>query len=363
MKLFYVSMLSMALTACGSANKSAPEENTNTENSNEGNEQIQQETAVTYPSTVVSKSTEWTLVWQDEFDDSEIDMSKWSFEVNCWGGGNEEQQCYTDRADNAYIDNGNLVIKAIKESFTGPSENQDSPNYNASVTTTLPYTSARLRSKNKGDWKYGRFEISAKLPSGQGTWPAIWMLPTDWAYGDWAGSGEIDIMEAVNLGADSDEKGRSGEPELRVHGTLHYGRAWPGNVHAGTGFRLPNDANPADDFHEYAIEWEEGEIRWYVDDIHFATQTQDGWFTQYMQDGSLITGEGAAPFDQTFHMILNVAVGGGWAGSVNERGIDANVFPQTMLVDYVRVYECSVDTETGQGCAAKSDEAILVEGH
>lgn len=358
MKYMTAIFLGLMLIGCESSNKEAPEQTNEQEQ-----EQEEEQEAVVYPSTVIAKSTDWTLVWQDEFDGPEIDSTKWGFEVNCWGGGNQEQQCYTDRAENAFIDSGNLIIKVINESFTGPSETQDSDNYDPNVTTTLPYTSARLRSKNKGDWKYGRFEIRAKMPSGQGTWPAIWMLPTDWVYGGWAGSGEIDIMEAVNLGAESDELGRSGEEELRVYGTLHYGRAWPGNVHSGQAFRLPGDANPAADFHEYAVEWEEGEIRWYVDDIHYATQTQDGWFTQYMKDGVLVDGEGAAPFDQAFHMILNVAVGGAWAGAVNERGIDSSVFPLQMEVDYVRVYECSVDPETGKGCSAVSEEAILVEGH
>lgn len=305
--------------------------------------------------------SQWSLVWQDEFNGSEIDLSKWGFEVNCWGGGNAEQQCYTDRSENAFVKDGVLSITAKKESFTGPSQ----VNGDMSETATLPYTSARLRTLKKGDWKYGRFEIMAKLPQGQGTWPAIWMLPTDWGYGGWAGSGEIDIMEAVNLNTQSDEDGvLAGQLENRVHGTLHYGRAWPENVYSGKAFHLPDDLNPADDFHEYAIEWQEGEIRWYVDDIHFATQRDTGWYTQYMNDdGLLVNGQGSAPFDQRFHLILNLAVGGAWAGNVNEKGIDESVFPQALEIDYVRVYQCPVSPATGVGCATIGDDAVLIEGH
>lgn len=304
----------------------------------------------------------WNLVWQDEFENPEIDLNKWGFEINCFGGGNDEKQCYTNRSDNAYIKDGVLTIAALKESFTGPALLDDDPNYSLENTRTQPYTSARLRTKYKGDWKYGRFEISAKLPYGQGTWPAIWMLPTDWVYGGWAGSGELDIMEVVNLKAESDEPSYAGFPEGRVHGTLHYGRKAPENVYTGTYTHLQNNDNPADDFHVYAVEWEEGEIRWYIDDIHYATQTSDSWYTQYMKDGKLVNGEGAAPFDQNFHLILNFAVGGNWAGNVNEKGIDESVFPQVFEIDYVRVYQCSTNVETGKGCAAIDPAAKLVIG-
>jgi len=308
---------------------------------------------------------QWQMVWQDEFDQAEIDLTKWGFEVNCYGGGNDEQQCYTDREENAFIDQGILKIVAVKENFTGPAAQDDDPAYNPSNTRTQPYTSARLRSKNKGDWTYGRFEISAKLPYGQGTWPAIWMLPTDWAYGGWAGSGELDIMEVVNLKAQSDEEGAiDGQEESRIVGSLHFGRAWPDNVYSNKAFHLPDGASPADGFHEYAVEWQDGEIRWYVDDIHYATQRDTGWYTQYMNDdGLLVNGEGSAPFDQKFHLILNFAVGGNWAGNVNEKGIDESVFPQSLEIDYVRVYECSVSPSTGAGCETLGDGASLIEGH
>lgn len=315
------------------------------------------------PSSIAASSSsapatpEWKLVWSDEFDGTSIDTSKWNFEKNCWGGGNNEQQCYTDRPVNSFVADGVLTILAQREDFTG----SDSPEGENPTTKTLPYTSARLRTKNIQEWTFGRFEIRAKLPFGQGTWPAIWMLPTNSPYGTWASSGEIDIMEAVNLKVVTN----GGEPEAAVHGTLHFGRNWPGNVNSGADYKLPNNASPADDFHEYAVEWEEGEIRWYVDDVHFATQRDTGWYGQYMQDGTLKDAPVGAPFDRfsKFHLLLNLAVGGNWAGNVNNKGVDESVFPQKMLVDYVRVYECTGSPITGKGCATIGENAELVAGH
>lgn len=298
----------------------------------------------------------WELVWSDEFNGTSIDTSKWGYEKNCWGGGNNEQQCYTDRAENSFVADGVLNIVAKREDFTG----SDSPEGDSPATKTLPYTSARLRTKNIQEWTFGRFEIRAKLPQGQGTWPAIWMLPTNSPYGTWASSGEIDIMEAVNLKTVTG----ANPPEARVHGTLHYGRNWPGNVSAGAEYTLPNNANPADDFHTYALEWEDGEIRWYVDDVHFATQRDTSWYSQFVQDGTLKDAPVGAPFDSLskYHLLLNLAVGGNWAGNVNNTGVDASVFPQTMLVDYVRIYQCSASPSTGKGCATVGENAEVVTG-
>src|SRR5690606_8308152 len=161
----------------------------------------------------------WELVWSDEFDGTAIDSEKWSHEVNCAGGGNNELQCYTARAENSYLADGQLHIVARAETYSGPAHFDDDPAYNAEDTSkTQPYTSARLRSKHKGDWKYGRMEISAKMPHGQGIWPAIWMMPTESVYGPWPASGEIDIFEAVNLTTPL-----NGGINNDVHGTLHYG--------------------------------------------------------------------------------------------------------------------------------------------
>jgi beta-glucanase (GH16 family) len=263
----------------------------------------------------------WTQVWADEFDGAAIDSSKWEHEVNCWGGGNGEEQCYVEDAKNSFVEAGFLHIVAIDDEPSGRVSDTD-PNI-----VTQPHSSARLRTLGRGDWKYGRVEARAKLPFGQGMWPAFWMLPTDRVYGGWAASGEIDVMEAVNL--------RPGANE--VHGTLHYGGAWPANVHTGTSYQPTN--NVWEEFHLYAIEWEEGEIRWFVDDKHYATQTE--WRSD--------NGTYPAPFNEEFHIILNVAVGGAWPGPPNS----STTFPQEMVVDYVRVYACSLDAVTGHGCGTE----------
>jgi beta-glucanase (GH16 family) len=299
----------------------------------------------TKPAPTATSSTEpspvragWQLVWQDEFNGSSIDQSKWSLEQNCWGGGNDELQCYTNQPANTFVADGVLHIVARKEQFSGPAIHEDSADYLTLPAKTLPYTSARLRSKNKGDWRYGRFEIRAKLPKGQGTWPAIWMLPTDQFYGAWPLSGEIDIMEAVNLATISDEPSAlADERERRIHGTLHYGKRPPNNKYTGKSYKLPDGKSPADDFHTYAIEWQEGEISWFVDGVRYATQRSSEWFTDAKQIMPDITA--SAPFDQRFHLLLNLAVGGNWAGNVNDKGVDQSVFPQSMLVDFVRVYQ------------------------
>ncbi|UQN42219.1 glycoside hydrolase family 16 protein [Agarivorans sp. B2Z047] len=340
--------LATTLTACGSTSSS----------SDGSSGLVQTKPAKQITGEPVTPSDKWKLIWSDEFEGDEIDTRKWGFEENCWGGGNNEQQCYTNRKVNAFVEDGKLNIVAKKGNFTGP----DNPDGKKGLNKTLPFTSARLRTLNKKEWKYGRFEIRAKLPSGQGTWPAIWMLPSDWVYGGWAASGEIDIMEAVNLKAKSDETGAIGEPESRIHGTLHFGKKWPDNAHVGQGVKLPNGANPADDYHTYAIEWEEGEIRWYVDNYHYATQTHEGWYSQYEKDGMLVNAESEAPFNQKFHLLLNLAVGGNWAAKANEGGIDESIFPQTFSIDSVKVYRCTVDRWKGKGCAAKSDNAVLVAG-
>jgi beta-glucanase (GH16 family) len=294
--------------------------------------------------------SDWVMVWSDEFDGSQIDAKKWSREVNCNGGGNQEQQCYTDSPDNSFVSDGSLKIVAKP----------------AEEGAALPYTSARLNTRYKADFKYGRFEMRAKLPSGQGSWPAFWMLPTDYVYGEWPKSGEIDIMEAVNLKTvDAD-----GNVEGYVHGTLHYGQAAPNNKSSGKSYALPDMANPADDFHTYTLEWQEGEFRWYVDGYLYATQMQSevrynskgealglvhrGWFSEFfdISTGKLETHWDETPFDQEFHLLLNLAVGGNWPSNVNNTGIDATAFEngQTYEIDYVRVYECSISPTYGNGC-------------
>jgi len=253
----------------------------------------------TNPTNTDKPDSVYVLIWSDEFNGNDIDPNKWEHEVNADGGGNNELQYYTDRSLNSWIEDTVLVIRALMENYTGPGG-------------TREYTSARLRTKNKGDWKYGKFEIRAKLPYGKGLWPAIWLLPTDWVYGGWAASGEIDIMELI------------GSDPAKVYGTLHYGGNYPANVHTGASFSL-SEGTFASDYHVFTLEWESTQMRWYVDGLLYQTQTE--WFTEGY--------DYPAPFNQRFHLILNVAVGGNWPGNPDEN----TLFPQQMEVDYVRVYQ------------------------
>jgi beta-glucanase (GH16 family) len=286
----------------------------------------------------------WTKFWNDEFDVPGMPNPKyWSHEVNCSGGGNNEWQCYTDRLDNSYVDeNGFLHIIAKEEFYSGPSLQDDNPAY-PGPEVSRNYTSARLRTKNKVDLMYGRVEIRAKLPGGKGMWPAFWMLPTHWKYGGWPSSGEVDIFEAVNLPLNN----FAGWGSV-VHGTLHYGLPWPQWENHGWPYFMR--ANPADDFHVYAIEWEEDEIRWYVDKVHYQTQTAKGWYNYVWggQETGFMVANQRAPFDQLFHLLLNVAVGGDWPGPP-DNGWDSD---REMLVDYVRVYQCAKgkDKREDQAC-------------
>jgi beta-glucanase (GH16 family) len=242
---------------------------------------------------------EWQLVWSDEFDSDDPDWEKWSYQYGSGsdeglaGWGNNELQYYTDREQNVYVKDGMLHIVAREESYQ-----------------EMNYTSARIRTIEKGDWMYGKIIIRAKLSQGQGIWPAIWMLPTDQIYGGWPKSGEIDIMELVGH-----------EPET-VHGTVHFGPDWPENKYTGASFTL-DEGTFADDFHTFSIEWMENEIRWFVDDIQYFSVTPSN-----LQPHPY-------PFNARFHLILNVAVGGNWPGNPDE----ATEFPQSRIVDYIRVYQ------------------------
>ena len=248
-------------------------------------------------SVAVPPETKYKLVWSDEFDYSGLpDSKRWSFDVdgNAYGWGNNEAQFYTkDRIQNAEVKDGYLNIIALKEDYQGKK-----------------YTSARLRTATKGDWLYGRLEVRAKLPDGRGIWPAIWMLSTDWKYGGWPASGEIDIME--NVGYDPFVIVASAHTKSynHVQGTQKNNK-----------LTIPDCYT---NFHVYALEWEDSEYRVFVDDQLYFTFKNEG------------TGFKAWPFDQKFHLLLNVAVGGNWGG---QKGIDESIFPRTMVVDYVRMYQ------------------------
>jgi beta-glucanase (GH16 family) len=272
-------------------------------------------------------AAEWKLVWSDEFDGKELDRTKWGFDTGngfwandgkVWisGWGNDELQYYTTRPENAMVKDGMLHIRARKEAYE-----------------RCAYTSARLKTRKREGAPlftktYGRFEFRAKLPTGQGLWPALWMLPVEEKYGGWAASGEIDVMEA------------KGQEAGKVLGTLHFGSRWPANTLVSKEYVLPDKGSIAQ-FHVYAVEWEPGEIRWYVDDHLYSVQTF--WWSSNKVDG----GKGAkplneselnpwpAPFDQPFYLVMNLAVGGKFLGNPDR----TTAFPAEMVIDYVRVYD------------------------
>jgi len=214
------------------------------------------------------------------------------------GWGNRELEYYTNRPQNVYQQDGNLVIKVLRERYTGVNG------------VTREYTSGRLKTHGKFSQAYGRFEARIKIPHGQGIWPAFWMLGDDIEKQGWPACGEIDVME--NIGK---------EPAL-VHGTIH-GPGYSGAAGIGSPYSLADKKNLADDFHLYAVEWEPNAIRFYVDKDLYATRTPAD-----LPKGSKWV------YDHPFFLLLNVAVGGDWPGNPDA----TSVFPQTMLVDYVRVY-------------------------
>jgi beta-glucanase (GH16 family) len=272
----------------------------------------------------------WTLVWSDEFNDQRIDRTKWSQDVDCWGGGNGEHQCYTRSARNAGVEEGKLVITARPERVVGPAlpENLRRSSPMPDATAVREMSSARLTTHHKASWRYGRFEIHARLPQGQGTWPAIWLLPENDLYGGWAASGEIDILEAVNLGVPcgSCQGGR----ENTILGTLHYGGKWPKNQHKGEEVAFPEvlDGN----FHTYAIEWYPDRMIWQMDGRTFAERRASEWSTT----GSNNPG---APFDQAFYLIVNLAIGGQLPESRGVGGVRLDGYPKRMEIDWIRVWQ------------------------
>ncbi len=242
------------------------------------------------------------LVWSDEFsgpDGSSPDSSKWTYDIGGNGWGNNELEYYTNRTQNAQIMGGNLVITAQQEAYAGADG------------VTRNYTSARLKTQRLFSQAYGRFEARIKIPAGQGMWPAFWMLGNDITSVGWPKCGEIDIMENI------------GKEPGTVHGSLHGPSTSAPTSDLSAPFSLPAGQNFAGDFHLYAVEWEPGTIRFYVDTNLYATFTSSQW-----------PAGGAWVFDHPFFIILNVAVGGNWPGSPDS----TTVFPQQMLVDYVRVY-------------------------
>jgi beta-glucanase (GH16 family) len=265
---------------------------------------------------------DWKPVWADEFNGPALDLSKWSYAEDCGGGGNNERQCYTASPANVSVRGGVLRLTALRQATTGIAD----PWSGSKATRTLDYSSGKLVTTGKASWRYGRVEVRARVPGGQGVWPAIWMMPEKSAYGGWPRSGEIDILETINLGAPCEpcEGGR----ENRIFGTIHFGEdGGAGHRHHG-GHAVPTAS--ADGFHVYAVEWSPGEIVWLVDGQRFFRAGPEDW--------KPANGEaGPAPFDQPFHLILNLAFGGAWPEGANAKGVDDAALPAVMEVDWVRV--------------------------
>lgn len=285
----------------------------------------------------------WTLVWHDEFDGDAVDRTKWDFDLgngfydyrnHAWvpGWGNEELQYYTAEPENVQVRDSCVHIRAVKAPLHG-----------------CGYTSARLKTKARDGRVlfakcYGRFEIRARVPWGKGLWPALWMLPADDRYGPWAASGEIDLMEIV------------GERPHEVLNSIHFGSAYPLRSLVTTTHALPG-GSMVSDWHEYAVEWEPGEIRFYVDDVQTCSY-RHWWSCKVVEQGLGVEARGPgdlhpwpAPFDQPFYLLMNVAVGGNFPGHPNE----ATVFPADLVVDWVRVY----DKVGGYGPVLARGEGIL----
>lgn len=238
----------------------------------------------------------WELVWSDEFNyEGYPNPQKWGYDIGDNGWGNNEKQYYSARLENARVENGKLIIEARRDNWNGKE-----------------YTSARLVTRGKGDWTYGRFEIRAKLPKGRGTWPAIWMLPTVWNLGNgsWPDNGEIDIMEHVGY-----------DPGV-IHGSIHCNKYyWRIGTQKTATIKVPDCT---DTFHNYVLEWNKDEIKIFVDDKQYFSFKNEGKGWEYW------------PFFKDFHLILNIAIGGDWGGA---QGIDNSIFPQKMEIEYVRVYK------------------------
>jgi len=232
-----------------------------------------------------------SLVWSDEFDVSTVNASNWTFEIGTgtWGWGNNELQYYQE--DNTSIIDGNLVIEARRQTL-------ESSNY----------TSSRLITRDKKSFRYGRVDIRAVMPEGQGIWPALWMLGSNHQQVGWPTCGEIDIMEMIGGGDGRDNV---------LRGTAHWNQG--GTVSYGQGYT--HESNLSEEYHVYSIIWDEENIRWYFDDINFNTMD--------------ITPAELSAFHNNFYFIMNVAVGGEWPGNPD----NTTFFPQWMIVDYIRVFQ------------------------
>lgn len=281
----------------------------------------------------------WDMIWNDEFAGNTLDMTNWNYDPGyylnddptTWGWGNAELEHYTESTDNIFVQDGKLNLKALDDPATFPQD----------PSRVAPYSSGKVVSRGNFSFKYGRIDFSAKLPAGDALWPALWLLPADDAYGTWAASGEIDVMEA------------RGRLPGATSGALHFGGQWPANTHIGSDFAFENGQRFDTGFHTYSLVWEEDNIKWYVDGQCFYKATNEQWY-------SLGAGNNNnAPFDQEFFIIMNLAVGGWFDGGIMP---DPAIFPATMQVDYVRVYQAEGSTNgsyTDHGGSGNNDpEAV-----
>jgi beta-glucanase (GH16 family) len=280
-------------------------------------------TFFSFVSIATAADPSWKLIWSDEFKGDHLDRTKWTFDLGdgftepdthqfVWGWGNSEMEYYTDLAKNVYVKDGLLHIRVIHERVKGSR-----------------FTSARLVTRGLFTKMYGRFEWRAKFPVGKGYWPALWLLPADDSYGHWAASGEIDVMEA------------RGQNPSHVLGTILYGSRSPGDEFTQADYTLPDHGTVAD-FHVYALEWEPGVLRWYVDDHLYSVKRHwwscsdiDANFHGPVRPPDSQRNAWPAPFDKPFYLLMNLAVGGQFLGYPD----NSTVFPQEMQVSYVRVYD------------------------
>ncbi len=239
----------------------------------------------------------YALAWADEFNGTSLGLTDWSFENGdgcpaICGWGNNELEYYTSRPENLFFQDGKMIIEARKENYSGKN-----------------YTSSKILTRGKKIFKYGRFDIRAKLPKGKGIWPAFWLLPQSNVFGGWPRSGEIDLMEMI------------GHEANRSHGTLHFGPG-PGSTQLGRNYTLPSGIFN-DEFHVFSLEWKQNQIKWFIDGNLFSTYTSADF------------GANNYPFNEDFFLIVNLAVGGNWPGSPDA----LTYFPQWLIVDYIRVYQ------------------------
>ena len=279
----------------------------------------------------------WKLVFADEFDGNQLDAAHWTAYADCWGGGNKERECYTARPENVSVHDGRLELSARFETATGPSLPLDLRTPGVQVPdASKPFTSGKIASKGKFSLTYGRIEVRARSPIGQGVWPAIWLLPEADRYGPWPGSGEIDVMEAVNMGVKCGSC--FGGVENNIYGTIHYGS----NMHhqyQQKGFQLPKGTEG--DWHTYRVDWSPEAIAWSVDGQKYFRVKLTNWRDTLQKGTRPEPAIRNAPFDRPFYLIMNLAVGGLWPESHDQGGVALQDYPKSLAIDWVHVYQCT----------------------